>query len=164
MGGGYRSAMRHPSSIALIAAALLALGTAGCGNTNGNQSSGSGGGSGASQVKQTQEQTGSGGEEIPADDAANVLAAQRTISSLCRIDDARIGGVSDQSGSLDDLGQAVGTLVQVVRDNGANGVYEIGSAERARQLSDVLGTAAGQLRTCKQPQLADRLAKAVQDA
>ena len=157
--------MRHPGLAVVLTSVLLALGAAGCSsNTNGNESSGSGGGSGSSQVKQTQEQTGSGGDEISADDAANVLAAQRTISSLCQIDDARIGGVSEESGSLDTLGQAVGTLVQVVRDNGANGVYEIGSAERARQLSDVLDTAAGQLRTCKQPALADRLTKAVQDA
>lgn len=155
--------MRISSVATWLATAVLAWAAAGCGSDTSDESTRSGSGSGASQVKQTQAQTGSGGEEISADDAANVLAAQRTISSLCELDDARIGGISSQSGSLDDLGQAVGTLVQVIRDNGANGVYEIGSAERARQLSDVLGTAAGQLRSCKQPVLADRLAKAVQD-
>jgi hypothetical protein len=127
------------SSIILLAA-LVALG--GCGSNTSDSENPTNREGPSVQIQ------GAGGDEISANDAATVLEAQRTIDSRC-------GG--PRQVEQPDVPGAVAMLVQVIRENGPDGVYETGNSERAERLSAVGRDVARQLMACGAADQATRL-------
>ncbi|MCW3040337.1 MAG: hypothetical protein JWM31_2242, partial [Solirubrobacterales bacterium] len=121
--------------------ALLALG--GCGSTKQSGASPSDPESGG------QRQQGSGGEELAADDTATVLDVRRTINAECPA-----GGAA---GASADLRTAVDSLVVVLRTQGPDRIYEVGSGGQAKRLTNVVDEIGKQLKGCQADAQAARL-------
>jgi hypothetical protein len=135
---------------AALLLALLALtgALAGCGGDDG------GGAVPRSPESGTRANPGGGGEALPASDAADVLTARRTINAAC----PRGGRATDERS----LSAAVSTIVRILRAEGGDRVYEVGSGERAQRMTIVARDVAGQLRGCGADAQARRLAPWVQ--
>lgn len=129
-------------ALLLLVLTCAALAAAGCGSNDGD--------SPADPESPSQQNNGSGGEELAADDTATVLAARRSINAGCR------PGASATPAA--DVGSAVDSLVQVLRSAGPNSIYEVGSGGEAKRLTLVVDDVRRQLTACGGATEARRLA------
>lgn len=130
-------------ALALPALCCAALVGAGCGSTTSGDSP-------ADPESPSQQNNGSGGEQLAADDVATVLSARRAIDAGCR------PGASATPAA--DVGGAVDSLVAVLRTSGPNSVYEVGSGGQAKRLTLVVDEVRRQLAACGGASEARRLA------
>ena len=100
-------------------------------------------------------QAGSGGELLSADDTARVVDAKRVLEAGCSG-----GGTAGYSMSRE---QAVGALLDVVRERGGTAVFEYGGSEAKGTMKAFLADEARRIRRCD-PQSATRLQRAADAA
>ncbi|MCW2996697.1 MAG: hypothetical protein JWN65_246 [Solirubrobacterales bacterium] len=127
-------------TVLLLTGALAACG----GNDNG------GGALPRSPESGTKVTPGAGGQALPATDAADVLTARRTINAVCR--------PGRPATDTRRLTAAVSTIVRILRAEGGDRIYEVGSGERAQPMTIVAHDVTGQLRSCDADAQARRLA------
>lgn len=120
----------------------IAFGAAACGKTEGTGDSPANRESGGTAIG-----GGGGGEEVAASDAADILNARRTINARCPAGGS--GGAA--------LQKPVSTIVRIMRVEGPDKVYEVGSGDRAQRLGVVAKDLVKQLDGCGAQDQAERV-------